>query len=207
MGNPFPDNFPELVTLDSRTCMDDSVAESLCTLEETGTTQYREYVKRVLQDFTDSIHSPIKKNFLALFKRPQPNIESKQDRKMKILQNNAALCGQLYISMQRHDGDLNEFFAHEIQSFPPPLSDLGKLYIPNTKSDLPKCMEQSQEDESPSTYDCIILDGAAIVHSLSTADAKIFIEYADNVFFPYLSRQLSVATRLDVVSDTYIPDS
>ena len=126
---------------------------------------------------------------------------------MKILQNNVALFGQLYISMQCRDGDLKEFFAHEIQSFPPSLSDLGKLYIPNTKSDLLKCIEQSQQAESPSTYDCIILDGAAIVHSLSTAGAKTFIEYAEDVVIPYLSKQLCVAIRLDVVRDTYIPDS
>ena len=61
MGNPFLDDFPELVTLYSCTWMDDSVEESLCSLEETGTTQYREYVKAVLQDCTDSIHSPMKK--------------------------------------------------------------------------------------------------------------------------------------------------
>ena len=114
MGNPFLDDFPKLVTLHSCTCMDDSVEESLCSLEETGTTQYREYVKAVLQDCTDSIHSPIKKNSLALFKRPQPKIKSNQGRKMKILQNNVALFGQLYISMQSCDGDLKEFFAHEI---------------------------------------------------------------------------------------------
>ena len=29
MGNPFLDDFPELVTMDSRDCMDDAVAESV----------------------------------------------------------------------------------------------------------------------------------------------------------------------------------
>ena len=126
---------------------------------------------------------------------------------MKILENNVALFGQLYISMHSRDGGLKDFFAHEVQSFPPSLSDLGKLYIPNTKSDLLKCIELSQQTESPSTYDCIILDGAATVHSLSTAGAKTFIEYADEGFVPYLSKQLRVANRLDVVWDAYIPDS
>lgn len=48
---------------------------------------------------------------------------SKQGKKLKILQTNVALFGQLYISMQSREGDLKEFFAHEIQSFPPSLSD------------------------------------------------------------------------------------
>ena len=93
MGNPFLDNFPELVTLDSRTCMNDSVAASLQTLEETGTKQYQEFVRKVLLDRTDLIQSPVKKNSLALFKRPQPKVKSKQGRRMKILENNVALFG------------------------------------------------------------------------------------------------------------------
>ena len=207
MGNPFLDEFDELISLDSRNCMDDSVATSLHTLEETGTNQYREYIKNVVKDHRDSIHSPIKKNSLALFKRPQPKMKSKQGKRMKILQNNVALFGQLYVSMQSRDGDLKEFFAHEIQSFPPSLSDLGKLYLPSTKSDLLKCIEPFEQAEPPSLYDCIVLDGAAIVHSLLPAGAKTFIEYADNIFIPYLTKQLSVTARLDIVWDSYIPDS
>ena len=65
----------------------------------------------------------------------------------------------------------------------------------------------SQQTGSPSTYDCIILDGAATVHTLSTAGAKTFIEYANKIFIPYLSKQLRVANRLDVVWDSYFPDS
>ena len=36
MGNPFVDDFPELVTLDSRNCVDASVVVALRTLGETG---------------------------------------------------------------------------------------------------------------------------------------------------------------------------
>ena len=53
MGNPFLDDFDELISLDSRNCMDDSVATSLRTLEETGTNQYREYIKNVVKDHRD----------------------------------------------------------------------------------------------------------------------------------------------------------
>ena len=49
MGNPFLDEFDELISLDSRNCMDDSVATPLRTLEETGTNQYREYIKNVIE--------------------------------------------------------------------------------------------------------------------------------------------------------------
>jgi len=102
---------------------------------------------------------------------------------------------------------LGEFFAHEIQSFPPTLSDLGKIHLPNTKSDVLKCLELSDTTDPPSTFDCIVLDGAVIVHLLPTEAVSTFNEYADKVYIPYMSRQLERATRVDVVWDTYIFDS
>ena len=49
---------------------------------------------KVIEDLSVSIHQPIKKNSLALFKRPQPKATSKQGKKIKVLQNNVALFGQ-----------------------------------------------------------------------------------------------------------------
>ena len=99
MGNPFLDDFPELVMLDNRNCVDKSVALSLYTLEETGKQQYQDFVAYVLGNCNTSIHNPIKRNSLALFKRPQIKATSKQGKKIKLFQNNVALFGQLYIAM------------------------------------------------------------------------------------------------------------
>ncbi len=44
MGNPFLDDFPELVTLDSRNCVNESLTAALSTLEDTGIQQYQEFV-------------------------------------------------------------------------------------------------------------------------------------------------------------------
>ena len=107
MGNPFLDSFPEIITLDSRNCMDQSVVNDLYSLEDIGLKQYQKFAKSVLEDHTHSIHEPIKKNSL---KRPQPKPSSNQSKKIKLLQNNVAL-------MQSRDGDLKEFFSYEIQSF------------------------------------------------------------------------------------------
>ncbi len=208
MGNPFLDDFPELVKLDNRNCADESVVCALRVLEDTGIQQYQNFVKNVLENCTQSIHDPIKKNSLALFKQPQPKVKSKAGKKIKVLQNNVALFGQLYISMQNRDNDLKEFFAHEIQSFPPSLSDFGKLHLPNTKSDILKCLDQDEQPEQPpSLCGCIVLDGAVIVHLLPTVEAGNFNEYADKNFIPYLSKQLERSTRIDIVWDTYQSDS
>ena len=125
---PFLDKFPELVTLKSRNCMDESVALALYTLEDTGIKQYQDYVTKFLKDRTISIHESIKRNSLPLFKRPQVKAKSKQGKTIKLLQNNIALFGQLYISMQSRDGDSEEFFAHEIQSFPPSQTWESSIY-------------------------------------------------------------------------------
>ena len=109
--------------------------------------------------------------------------------------------------MQNRLSNIDEFFAHEIQSFPPSFSDLGMLHLPGTKSDLIRCLEQPVQEEPPSAYDCKVLDGAVIVHCLPTFNVTTFDEYADVVFIPHLERQLQDTTQLDIVWDTYIPDS
>ena len=68
-GNPFLDDFPELVTLDSRDCADISIVESVEKLDKLGKEQYQKYVKDVIKDRSSSIHNPIKKNNLPLFRK------------------------------------------------------------------------------------------------------------------------------------------
>ncbi|KAK3737870.1 hypothetical protein QZH41_006348, partial [Actinostola sp. cb2023] len=207
MGNPFLDDFQELVRLDSRDCLDASVANAIRTLDNLGKQQYQNFLKDVIEERKKSIHDPIKRNNLALFRKPHSKATSKQGKKIAVLQNNVALFGQLYIAMQSRDGDPIEFFAHEIQSFPPSLSEFGNLRLPSSKADLLKCLAQPGQPEPPKTFDCKVLDGAVIVHCLPTSCATTFDDYADKVFIPYLLQQLQDIPRLDVVWDRYIPDS
>jgi len=204
MGNPFLCDFPELLVLNSRNCVDESVSAALYVMEDIGKRQYQDYVKTVLEDHTASIHNPIKKNCIALFRKPQQKTISKQGKTIKLLQNNVALFSQLYISMQSREGDLKEFFAHEIQSFPPSLSDLGKLYLPGSKSEILNCIDQPEVSDPPVMYDCTVLDGAVIVHILPTKSVSTFNEYAEQIFIPYLLDQLQTSSRIDVVWDTYL---
>ena len=59
MGNPFLDDFPELVTLDSRNCANEAVVNTIRTMEDVGKQKYQEYVKTVLVDGSRSIHDAI----------------------------------------------------------------------------------------------------------------------------------------------------
>ena len=125
MGNPIVDDFPELVTLDSRNCVlhrwwlhcvpwKKQASNSIKTL-------YKMFWKNAFNLF---IILP-RRTFLLSSKDTHPKETS------NVLQNNVALFGQLYILMQSRDGDLKEFFAHELQSFP--LFSLRLWQAPFTK--------------------------------------------------------------------------
>ena len=47
----------------------------------------------------------------------------------------------------------------------------------------------------------------AVAHFLPITEAVTFNDYAENIFIPYLSMQLQNKKRIDVVWDTYHPDS
>ena len=83
MGNPFLDDFPELVTLDNRNCVDDSVTAALCALEDTGTTQYQDFVKKFIEGRSVSIHQPIKKIHLHFSKDLSQKLFLSKERSLK----------------------------------------------------------------------------------------------------------------------------
>ena len=87
---------------------------ALHTSGDTGTKQYRDFVKNVIDVRSHSIRDPINRNSLALFKHPRYKTTSKQGKKIETLQNNVAICGQLFFVSVKLDGDLTEFLAHEI---------------------------------------------------------------------------------------------
>ena len=118
--------------------------------------------------------SRLKRITLHFSRDPTKKATSKQGKKIKLLQNNVALFGQLYISMQNRQGDLKEFFAHEVRSFPPSLSDFGKIYLPGSKSNMLSCIVCPAEDCSPpSAYGSTVLDGGVVDH-MRTAK-KLFV--------------------------------
>ena len=82
MDNPFLNNSSELTSLDNHNVMDDSVVNTVRTIEALGMNQNKSYHMSVITDRTQSIHVPIKKNSLALFRSPKSKIKSKQAGKI-----------------------------------------------------------------------------------------------------------------------------
>lgn len=208
MGNPFLEQSEDLLVLDTRDIMDSSVSETVRSIEKMGLQQYKSFVSERLDKRTTSLYEPIKRNNLPLFSSPPPSKQKSND-KMKIasLKSNCSLFSRLYVSCQVREGNLEEFFCHENQSFPPSLSQFGKLRS-GSKSDLLSCLEKVSPSraEIPSV-DALLLDGAAIVNILKPGPSKTFEEYSHIIFLPYVRSQLQNVCRIDVVWDRYIADS
>ena len=206
LGNPFLEDGNELLVLDTQNVMDESVVNTVQTVESLGKDQYARYGKLVVTDRTHSIHDPIKKNALPLFSCPHPKAKTRQAGKISLLKNDVALFSRLYIVMQQRSSDMTTFFSHENHPFPPSLSDCGKLRF-GKKSDLLEILTKDIQNDPPNCIDVKLLDGAAVVHLLPTSNVTTFDEYADVVFVPHIMKQLENSRRVDVVWDTYIPSS
>ena len=206
MGNPFLDGSEELLALDTRNVLNESVVNTVRTVYSLGKDQYDKYFREVIADRTCSIHVPIKKNALPLFSCPQTKAKAKQAGKISLLKNDVTLFSHLYIVMQHRESDMSAFFSHENYHFPPSISDNGKLRF-GTKSDLLKVLAKDNQNDPPESIDVKLLDGAAVVHLLPTTDSVTFDEYADQVFVPHILNQLENCKRVDIVWDTYITSS
>ena len=189
MGNPFLETSPELLNLDLQNVMDDSVSETVHSVEALGKDQYQKYRKTVILDCTHSIHNPIKRNALSLFRRPASKPKTKQAKQISVLEDNVSLFSRLYIVAKHREGDMANFFKHENQLCPPSLSAYGKLHF-SKKSDLLNIISQKSEQDPPSYFDSMAIDGAALVHLLPVNNVSTFDEYASMVFVPHKSKNL-----------------
>lgn len=207
LGNPFLDDSQDLLVLDTKDIMEQSVKETVKKVETIGKEQFSKYVKERLTDCTVPVTETISKNNLPLFSRSSIKLPSRKNLQVQSLKNDCHLFSRLYISCQIRDGDLDQFFAHENQSAPPSLSVGGKLRN-GKKADLLSCLqlERLQTTSAPAV-DAKFLDGAAVVQMLNPGTAKTFQNYADLIFMPYVKSQLQSTDRVDIVWDVYIPNS
>ena len=209
MGNPFTEDSGDLLALDSRDIADPAVTDTVRRIEKIGEEQYETFVKERLVNQTKPISDPIKKNNLPLFSRPPVREKTKSQLQLTSLKNDCSLFSRLYIASQVRNGNLDEFFEHENQAYPPALSQNGKLRMA-TKSDLVGCLEElvsSQEKTTNPDVQAILLDGSAVVNMLRPGYAKTFSDYASQVFQPYIVAQTQHASRVDIVWDEYHKES
>ena len=199
-----------MLVLDTTDVVEEQVASTVANIQKLGNEQYVNLfnVEERLNKRTTSLFTPLKRNKLPLFSCPQTKKRPGEKQQITSLKKTCSLFSQLYVSCQVRDGNLEEFFRHENQSYPPSLSKFGEMRS-GTKADLVACLEVHSPipPESSPDVDAILLDGAAIVNMLKPGPAKTFQQYSKVIFLPYLQSQLTKAERVDILWDEYIPDS
>jgi hypothetical protein len=208
LGNPYMEKGKDLLAVDTKDIMNNDVVEAVKNVDKIGQEQYSSYVECRLKRRTTSISEPNKKNQLPLFSNSVQKVQSKDKSKIVQLKNDCSLFSRLYIACQSRDGNLEEFFRHENQPWPPSLADRGEIRK-GQKADLVKCFETLQSNTANTTpvAESVIIDGAVAVQMLNPGTARTFQEYSDTVFKPYITKQLEHAKRVDIIWDVYKDDS
>ena len=114
-------------------------------------------------------------NSLTLYRKKKHVDPSKDKQKIMDLKSDCALFSWLYIASQTRECDIQEFFKHGNQKYPPSLSSSGKLRQGN-KSDLVRCLEAKNNSAvaNTSSVEVTIMDGAALVHLIKIGESKNF---------------------------------
>ena len=116
-----------------------------------------------------SIHDPITRNKFQLFKEPKKRRQPNQNLKLR---NSVALFGHMYIANQHRQGNPLIFFSHENQLDPPSIADDGKLRK-GDKAKLLECIvEKHVETINRPAFDCHIIDGGTLLHTLMKLSNK-----------------------------------
>ena len=151
MANPFKEQSPDLLVLDTHDIKDKDVVNTVNSIETLEKSRFQEFVQSRIKTKQTSIFEPIKRNKLPLFGFVKTKKSAKQQSQVAMLKNNCQLFPQLYIACRVRDGNLEEFFSNENQTFPPSLSKEGMLCVGN-KSNLLSSLDDIQDasQEKPS---------------------------------------------------------
>ncbi|KAK3926365.1 Centromere-associated protein E [Frankliniella fusca] len=213
MGNPFLDNSNELYNIDSKTVASSRVVETVKNIEEVGISQYITFAEQRFQPTSGiTVHDKIKMNNMALFSSStRQEAPSKAKGQLKSLKENCTLFGHLYVTASNNTTthDLDDFFAHENQEFPPSISLFGSFRTTN-KADIYRLLMSGIEVDVGGRgpqVDAKILDGAAIIQMLRPGVSVSIEEYIQSVFLKFIKSEACTVSRLDVVWDTYLADS
>ncbi len=130
MVNPFEEQSNDLLVLDTRNIVGEEVVSTVHNIQKLGEEQYTCFVEEeCLNKRTESLcfTCTLKHNKLALFSCPAPVVKSNEKLQIASLKKTYTLFSRLYVSCLACDGNIEEFFCHENQSYPPSLSHFGEL--------------------------------------------------------------------------------
>lgn len=141
MGHPFTKQSGDFLVLDIKHLSDVSVVKTVEEAKTLGREQFQTFVKeRLSEDRTKSVHDPVEKKKLPLFRIPRQKEPSKKKQQISSLKSDCELFPRLFIACQTREENLNEFLQDEKQDCPPTISQNGILRLPGKKSGLIECI-------------------------------------------------------------------
>ena len=179
MGSPFIEDSCYLFALDTKDIMSKDVVNTVQGIVNLGQQQYNDFIDKRFLKGEKSISEPIKRNKLALFSNQKPR--SIKQSSLGVLKSDLALFARLYMACQTRGGNLQEFFRHENQPWPPSLAHLGDLRSGNkaglvisltTHASRPPLPAAVQLSETP------VDDNPAIFHDLPDVPPEILDDTA-----------------------------
>ena len=105
---------------------------------QSADTRFQTFAQECLIERSKPIDDVLHRNQLQLFGSTAKKKSNKGKQQISLLKSDVGLFARLYIGCQNRDGNLEDFFHHENQAYPPLLSDGNTLHL-GTKSDT--CLE------------------------------------------------------------------
>ena len=187
MGNPFIEDTDHLFALDTKDIMSEDVIDTVRGIVQLGQEQYNKFIEERFLKAEKPVSETIPRNKLALFSNHKlPSPKSTSAGVLKLIKSDMALFARLYIACQTRGGNLQEFFRHENQPWPPSLARLGGLRSGN-KSDLVLSLK-SQTSHRPlpaaatQLSDTSVSNSAAVASDLPEVPAEVMDDTADFLF-------------------------
>ncbi|CAG9821995.1 unnamed protein product [Phaedon cochleariae] len=202
--NPFSVQGTELVAIDSSVVVGTDAVQTLYDAVEKSESMYKSFVDERLVEKSRSLYDPIRKCMTKIFTHQKKTATSP----MKALKSDVQLYSRLFIVCISRELDLDIFFQHENQLYPPSLSLNGSMRTGN-KSQLVAILEnllkKLPEVDPPHRCEGLIIDGAVLVHNIKPRpDVKTFKSYVGQLIsnIGYTRTQMEIF-RVDIAWDLY----
>ena len=186
--------------------MNEAARDSVINSKDIGNEQLTAFLADRIIGNTTSIYDTIKKNNLSLFRHKNSIVISNRKKQVVDLVADRRLFLSLYVACQSRKSNLESFFKHENHSYPVSISEYGELRK-CSKSDFLKCLPDDEELQTNSPdVEAKIIDGAAFVNMNMPRKSETLGEYSDELA-EKINTYCRNTDRVDVVFDTYLPDS
>lgn len=159
-------------------------------IQSLGQEQYNRFVEERLVSCIKPITDTLSKNNLPLLSFPKSKAVTKEKSKVAQLKSDRGSFSKLYIASQTRDGNLEDFFKHDNQPYPPSISEYGALRTPTAKGDLLSLESSVPKVYKTPDFDAVFMDGPAVVNYLMSKDATTFSDYAVLKFLPHINYYL-----------------